>query len=261
LSNALLLHDVAGFPALSAGLWYVGIDLQLFALTALLVALLRATGLQGVRLATLAVALVAGGVALSLLWVNRLPGADLWAPYFFGSYGLGVLAHWLGQPGAEPRRASRWVRGLGGVALLLLVALALWLEWRSRIALAGVLALALALNLGRARLPQTWGHGRIRHLARISYGVFLVHYPVSLLVASLLTWAAPESALANLLGLVIAWLLSLWAGDALLRGVAGWQALRRELGQAASIGEPRQFGLVRRVDLLGWPASGRRVLP
>ena len=50
-------------------------------------------------------------VAASLYGFNRLQGWDAWAPYFFGAYGLGVLAHWLGRM-SQPT----W-RGLGLAAL------------------------------------------------------------------------------------------------------------------------------------------------
>ena len=42
LANALMLQDVLGEDALSAGVWYVAIDFQLFALAALLFAAVRA---------------------------------------------------------------------------------------------------------------------------------------------------------------------------------------------------------------------------
>ena len=40
--------------------------------------------------------IVAAG-ALASAWVfNRQPQLDAYAPYFFASYGLGALVHWLG---------------------------------------------------------------------------------------------------------------------------------------------------------------------
>lgn len=211
LANALLLQDIVGQDALSAGVWYVAIDLQLFALLAGLAALLAASRLRGAWQAAVAVLLVAGSTAASLLWINRLPDADMWAPYFFGSYGLGVLAHWVVQ---SPGRARR-LAGLALMAALLLVAL--WVEWRSRIALAGVVALALAFNLGSGWLDRTRLQPLVVHLSRISYGVFLAHYPISLLVAAAVTWLAPDSLELNLLGLIGTWLASLAAGQALHR--------------------------------------------
>jgi peptidoglycan/LPS O-acetylase OafA/YrhL len=219
LANVLLLQDIVGQDALSAGVWYVAIDLQLFALLAGLGALLSVTRLRGAWLAALALLTMAGLVAASLWWLNRLPGIDMWAPYFLGSYGLGVLAHWAVQ---MPQRAHR----LAVLAVMgVLLALALALEWRSRIALAGLVALALALNLGSGWLDRTRLQPLMAHLSRISYGVFLVHYPISLLVASAVTWLGPDSLELNLLGLIGTWLASLAAGQALTRW--GETSLRR----------------------------------
>ncbi|MBK6612780.1 acyltransferase family protein [Ottowia sp.] len=125
LAHAALLQDVADQPALSAGVWYVAIDLQLFALLAALAAL-AGTAMRPRTGGTAGLALVAAGVAASLLAFNLMPEGDMWAPYFFGAYGLGVLAAW-----GEGRR-------VGVTALLLaLVGAALLVEWRDRIALAG----------------------------------------------------------------------------------------------------------------------------
>ena len=79
LANALLLQDVVGAEALSAGVWYVAIDFQLFALTALLLAGLRKLPepLRGA-----APWVVAAGGVLSLFVINRMPEQDMWAWYF-----------------------------------------------------------------------------------------------------------------------------------------------------------------------------------
>jgi peptidoglycan/LPS O-acetylase OafA/YrhL len=245
LANALFLHDLVGVPALSAGLWYVAIDLQLYALLAALALLLRACRLRGVALGAVAVAAVAGLAGASLLWLNRLPQVDEWAVYFFGSYGLGVLAHWVAR-----LRDRSW-RLLALLPVGLVVALALDLEWRSRLALAALVALALACNAGAGTLPRLWGQGVVARLSRSAYGVFLVHYPVSLLVASLVTVWAEDSLAFNALGLVAAWGLSLAAGQALHRWVECWP-----WGRAAAAVKGRT-----RSDRPAPAASMRRVMP
>jgi peptidoglycan/LPS O-acetylase OafA/YrhL len=141
---------------------------------------------------------------LSLLWLNRQPELDVWAPYFFGAYGLGVLAHWMSQ---RPRRLA-WATVLAGVVLL-----ALAFEWRSRILVAGLTALALVLAAD-LRHP---GGVVTRTLARISYPVFLIHYPVCLVVGAAVLRFWPDSVAINVLGMVAAWLLSLGAGALLQR--------------------------------------------
>lgn len=216
LANALFVHDIVGQGALSAGLWYVAIDLQLYALLAALALLLHATRLRGAALGVLAVGAVAGLAGASLLWLNRLPQLDMWAVYFFGSYGIGVLAHWVGT-----LRSRAW-QLLAVLPVGLAVGLALDLDWRARIALAAVVALGLAFNAGARTLPRLWGQAVVTRLSRTSYSVFLAHYPVSLLVASLVSVWAGDSLEFNLLGLVAAWALSLAAGQALHRWVECW---------------------------------------
>jgi len=206
LAHVLLLQDIVDAPALSTGVWYVAIDLQLFALLAALAALARALARpalpEGVRVAAGALPMIAGVVA-SLAYFNLQADADMWAPYFLGAYGLGVLAAW-GQ--RRPRRAS------ATSLVLTLTALALLIEWRERIALAGLTALLLlwqpwapALTRSRLSVPMTW-------LAAISYGVFLLHYPLSLAVNAAIVRAAPAEPGWHLFGLLATWLLSLGCG-------------------------------------------------
>ncbi|HSI52232.1 MAG TPA: acyltransferase [Ideonella sp.] len=212
LANLLLLQDIVGEEALSAGLWYVAIDLQLFAMLLAVLGLRRCMPARW--RAALTLLCVAGLAALSWLLLNRDPNWDAWAPYFFGAYGAGLLAAWVRQARAGWARRAAWL------ALGALVALSLALAWRDRVLLAGLCALALALPLeghgagawlralpGRlARLPA------VDWLARVSYSVFLAHYPVCLLIGALVAWAWPEALLLNSLGLIAAWSLSLLVG-------------------------------------------------
>ena len=56
-------------------------------------------------------------------------------------------------------------------------------------------------------------------LGRISYSVFLVHFPVSLVVNAGFTRFAPAGAAAQMAGVAVAWLASLAAGYAFHRWV------------------------------------------
>ncbi|MGY0195044.1 acyltransferase family protein [Leptothrix sp. BB-4] len=237
LANLLFLQDVTGHDALSAGLWYVAIDLQLYAGLAFFGA---ATGLLGGvserSRALMVVLTMVALVAASLYGFNRLQGWDAWAPYFFGSYGLGVLAHWLGR-----MSQATW-RGLGLAGLCVLVAGALAVDYRSRIALAGAIAVLLVASpawLGRLRLDRQPMRALCAWLARLSYAVFLLHYPISLAVAALVTTLAPESLEINLLGLVGTWLLTLACAHALEQRIGQLQRRWRERrAEAAPAGLP-----------------------
>ncbi len=198
-AHALLLHDVAGVDALSAGVWYVAIDVQLYALFVVLFALAQGRAVP-------ALALVAALAVASLFWFNRDASLDAWAPYFWGAYALGIGAWWASR---RSRRAA-WA-----VALAAVVLLALALDWRNRIALAGATALLLVAAADR-RLPES---RVVAWAARVSYPLFLVHYPVALVVGALVWRLWPTSVAANAAGLVAAWLASLLAA-ALLHRVA-----------------------------------------
>ncbi|WP_256856749.1 acyltransferase [Variovorax sp. KK3] len=216
LAHGLLLQDLLGYEALSTGVWYVAIDFQLFVLA------LAAIGFAGLlqrhmamapeRARWLAVALVLLLAVASLAVFNRNADLDDTALYFFGAYGLGMLTFWIGQA----TRRSTW--GFALALLLLVGASALALEWRSRIAIALVTALLLALAQRRERLWQAeWWP--LAGLGRISYSLFLIHFPVLLLVSAVVDHLAPNGPWVDLFGLLLTFVLSIAAAVALYRWV------------------------------------------
>ena len=214
VAHALLLQGVLGQESLSAGVWYVAIDFQLFALLTLLLAgvhslSLWARGRMGWRWhgpMTLAQVLTVALVAVSLFGFNRDSAWDVWAVYFFGAYGMGMLAYW-GVHAAHRGRAWLWA-----ALIAVLAALALWMQWRDRIALAAATALLLIPAL-RGRRAQRWlDWAPLHFLGRISYSVFLVHFALCLLVNALVSTAWPESTAAAALGMLAAWGLSVACG-------------------------------------------------
>lgn len=222
LAHAFLLQDVLGIEALSAGVWYVAIDWQLYAAFAAVVWVARAAG---ARAAWWAGSACAALTLLSLLWWNRWSALDISALYFFGAYGLGIAAQLV---------TVRSRRTAGIIALAALTALALWVEWRSRIAVAGATALLLAVLAARPQpvpLPRP-----VAMLARVSYEVFLVHYAVLLAVGAVVHRLAPVSITANVLGLFAVWLLSLGLGAAVRRTVGSVQSPWRIARAAATAG-------------------------
>jgi peptidoglycan/LPS O-acetylase OafA/YrhL len=231
LANALLLQDIVDEDALSAGAWYVAIDFQLFALSVLVWAGVRA--LPGVwpkrHGAAIAQALVVAGVAGSLWVFNRVADLDMWAVYFFGAYGLGMLAYWA----VHSHRALGWLGWVGAIVLLGGVALAI--DYRGRIAVALVTALCLVAALRSDRLRSWAGFAPLVRLGQMSYSVFLVHFSVCLLVNAVVSRFWPASPWPNALGMLLAFGLSLAAGRLLYlrveRHVPSWStALRWQAG-------------------------------
>lgn len=234
LAHLLLLQDLLGYEALSAGVWYVAIDFQLYALMVFLLWLTHRSGIGKSRLQRLVPALMYALTILSLFHFNRNGAWDAWALYFFGAYGLGVLACWA----SLRQRPSLWLGMIAAIGLASLL-----VDFRSRIAV----ALATALLLGFARHPIVARYWResspITFLGRISYSVFLVHYPVGLVINAMFVRIAPNDAFINAIGLVICWIASVLAGALFHRHVelpAGtWLARRADPRLAGNPGTAR----------------------
>lgn len=205
LAHALLLQDILGLEALSAGVWYVAIDFQLFSLLLVLLWVARGADANAVGLL-----LVAGFAIASLYHFNRDAAGDAWAPYFFGAYALGALAFWASAKHCSPH----WTWAIGAIA-----AGALLLDFRTRLAVA--LATAMLLAIGRRNgLIEAWPRTKcLDFLSRISFSVFLVHYPVCLVVNTAVTNLHPDNPVVNALGMLAAWIASIGAGWAFYRAI------------------------------------------
>ncbi|MEM4988168.1 acyltransferase [Collimonas sp. H4R21] len=212
-AHALLLHSILGYESISAGAWYVAIDFQLYAM---LTMLLWLTGGLARRRAMpwLAPLLVVAGVSASLFYFNRDAGWDAWAPYFFGSYGLGVIAWWARDLGRRPAAVALLL-----AAILVPTLYALTIDFRSRIALALLVACALVLASRRGVLLSRQRFAWIRSFGRISYSIFLVHFPVCLVVNAAFAKFVPARPLLQAGGMVLAWAASLAAGALFYRWV------------------------------------------
>jgi peptidoglycan/LPS O-acetylase OafA/YrhL len=108
--------------------------------------------------------------------------------------------------------------------IAMIVVLALILDFRTRIAVALAVATLLFASslirpLQRSEASQTRVDRFLVWLGRISYSVFLVHYPICLLVNAGVTHFFGGSHLANGLGLILALIASTLAGAAFHRHV------------------------------------------
>jgi len=211
LAHVFLLNDILHLPALSAGVWYVAVDFQLYALLATIVWMAQRTG-KWIKVPTqyLVVAPCIGLFLLSLLWINLDPSFDQWGPYFFGAYALGILVQWS----SDPARRRLWL-----AVIACSIALALAVSWRDSIAVAAGTACLLALGTNVGWVMTQYGRGLVSGLGRISYSVFLIHYPVCLLIGALIGRIWPENISLSVAGLLVSWLASLAAGAALHRTV------------------------------------------
>ncbi len=190
LAHLFFLQDVLGVPSLSAGAWYVAIDLQLFGLLALLA---HGVARPATPLAdSLLPPVVAAATVASIEVFSRQPAFDAWALYFLSAYGLGALAAWSRD---SARAAVCW-----WLTAALLVA-DWWQEPRAR----PLLALATALALFAGGSPLGWrsvlapARRWVEHLSDVSYSVFVCHFAVIILISGL--WARLDFA-----GIGPAWL-------------------------------------------------------
>jgi peptidoglycan/LPS O-acetylase OafA/YrhL len=208
-AHLLLAHKMLDFDSISAGLWYPAIDFQLFALLAALVVLARAHPHWSAWL-------VVGLTALSSLFVNRWPEADVFGHYFFGAYGLGALVVMSGGRLTWPV-----------IVVTLTSLLALALEFRERLVLALLTASALWCASRWPRLMALGNDPLISWFADRSYSLFLIHFPVLLVINAGFSRFATDAPTLHALGMVIGYLASLGASNLFYRFIE--QPLQRRL--------------------------------
>lgn len=203
IAHVLFLQNVLGYDGLSAGVWYVAIDFQLFTLLLGLLWLAERIGSGGVRTTRIAYVLIIALALMSLYHFNRDGDWDRWGVYFFAAYALGALTYWA----TNYRQAPGWL-----LTMTLVVILALLIDYRPRIVIALLTALTLALT-HRGGFLDRWPDSRgVQYFGRISYAVFLIHFPICLLVNGFFARFAPSDPWINGAGLIIAWIGSLVGG-------------------------------------------------
>lgn len=210
LPHVFFLQDLVGQDALSAGVWYVAIDLQLFSLAALLMwgAVRMEARYAKLRfLGPIAIALL---TAASLFFFNLHEELDTTAFYFFGSYGLGALAYW-----ATRRQDGMWWLALLATAVMA----ALLFDFRSRILVAGGVMLLLGIARQTGAMETMPMPRFLVYLGRISYSVFLIHFPLCMVVNAVFFHFFPEQPIANLIGMMVALAASIVGGALLFKWV------------------------------------------
>lgn len=206
LAHLFFLQDILGYESLSAGLWFVCINFQLSFGYAFSLALQGRFGRGGDGLFT---AIGWGAALFSLFHFNLDPAADSWALYFFPYFFMGILVQRALERGSQ-------TEFLLFQAVLLV---AMLFEWRWRLVIAMVFG-ALLFVAERSALARHWSPGRlVTGLGHISFSLFLIHFPVLILVSTVwsrLGWDSPEAAVG---GLLAAFLLSLLTAAAFYRWV------------------------------------------
>lgn len=210
IAHLLLLQNALGFDALSAGVWYVAIDFQLFVALVAMLWLARGIGNDANTTRVAGILLISALALGSLFYFNRSAAWDDWALYFFGAYALGALTYWA----ATRKFATEWLLLIAAAVLL-----ALLVDYRSRVAV----ALTVAVSLGMAQrydLLMRWPQWRASaYLGKISYSVFLMNFPVCLVINALFSRFASSDPVINAIGVLLAWAASVGAGALFYRFV------------------------------------------
>jgi len=205
LAHVFLLQDILGYESLSTGFWFVCVDFQLGVLFVSLLwlrdawARWRGTA-EDAPAATVPMLASWTLAACSMFYFNLDDDLEVWAIYFFGQYFLGAMVYY----GLKSPRGAKWF-GL----YVTLMAAALLYDWRWRLATALITGIVLFLG-GKLGIMERWPASRlVGYLGRTSYGLFLIHFPVLIVVSTVwvrMDWATQGMAIA---GLIVAYVASL----------------------------------------------------
>ena len=220
LAHLFFLQGILGLDSISAGVWYVAIDWQLYAILAIMLSMFPSLRSLIWMLLPLCVA--------SLLYFNRDGLYENYFIYFIGAYGLGVLAQLCkNYPDQSVNRSAKILMLTIGLVIIISSFQQFWL----RNILAYSVAIALILFGDWAYKDQKQIHQRPQHQSKVhklvngilwgsrrSYCAFLIHFSFVLLANTLyIGWGMSQrhdGALA--IALIFIALASSWATANLL---------------------------------------------
>lgn len=204
LSHLFFLQNILGYESLSAGLWYVAIDFQMFAVCALLVFLVEKVSpaswsYRSTRLITLVI--FSALTSSSVVFFNRHDIYDVWFIFFFATYGLGLLTAFL----VRSRSHHVLILSVAAITIFSLY----YQDFRERLSVALLMALLLfASHDSQWAKSKVWNNP-LRKIGEMSYSIFLVHFPVSLVISGIWVQLYPNDPWMNVLGMCTSAVLSL----------------------------------------------------
>lgn len=209
VAHIFLLQDVLYLEAFSAGVWYVAIDFQLFAMAIACAWLAHAWQTRTNKGSAIRKALGLWMLlTLSSMFVwNLNPLGEIWGTYFFSAYGLGLCVGCWRYSGIKISHAN--------LGLLIFILGAVATAYQPRIRLVVAVATAALLTWYEATGCKTIGSIKqrwIQELSNASYAIFLIHFGVSLGVSALVFNFWSENIPMNALGLIISFVLSVILG-------------------------------------------------
>ena len=186
LAHLFLLQGALGYESISAGVWYVAIDWQLFTALAVVYVVFQRPMM---RIGVMFILIVA-----SLLYFNRYADYENSFIYFIGSYGLGVFAYWASSLNAINANLP-WVSAkkvLLAIAFIVLVS-ALHSVWLRNYLALGIAFLLLYAGNRPYQHPQAWLASAMQWASARAYCAFLIHFAFILLANTALVALNIES--------------------------------------------------------------------
>jgi peptidoglycan/LPS O-acetylase OafA/YrhL len=201
LTHLFLLQGVLGYESISAGVWYVAIDWQLFTALAVVYAVFQRPVM---RIGVVSILIVA-----SLLYFNRHADYENSFIYFIGAYGLGIFAYWASSANAVNANLP-WVSAkkvLLAIAFIVFVS-ALHSVWLRNYLALGIAFLLLYAGNRSYSHPQSRLATAMQWASARAYCAFLIHFAFILLAnTALVAWHVQSPAI----GLGFVALISVWS--------------------------------------------------
>jgi len=211
-ANLLFVQDILSQGNISAGTWFVCIDLQFGILFILLLWLYqslasRCKTSQAARIILRTALFVPLGLFSLFLYTycpkfNICQDFDAWIIYFFCMPAFGALAWWTLD--------DRLPRPIFWTYALIMV-LILQLNWRLEVAIALGAGVGIYV-IGRYKHLGDWLTAKwLQELGRISYSLFLIHYSVAWIVLTVGHWFTDDTPFMAILWLIVALAVSIIA--------------------------------------------------
>ncbi len=207
LAHVLFLQGLLGEENLSAGFWFICINFHLGLLYAALLCL-RDTARY--RNCDISKVVGWGLAAFSLFHLNLDISFDNWALFFFPYFYMGIILNRAVQNKGFAKEF--WLYQA-------LLAVALYHDWRWRLAMAAFVGVTIYAVEKTGWGPRWINSPLITRLGKLSYSLFLVHFPVLVLVATAFVRMELNSPEAAVAGLITAFFLSIGTAAAFHRWV------------------------------------------
>jgi peptidoglycan/LPS O-acetylase OafA/YrhL len=212
LAHLFLLQGLLGYDSISAGVWYVAIDWQLYTVLALIYAIIPQRSLR--------IGVVAGLILASLLYLNRHADYENTFIYFIGPYGLGILAYWASGLNALKSKAHQVMAKKILIMIAVIVILsAMHSVWPRNYLALGIAFLLLYAGNRPYSHPQAWLSKVMQWASARAYCAFLIHFAFILLVNTALIALGVQSTVVAVAAIGLVSILSWIAANYLYRWV------------------------------------------